>query len=226
MDNIITDDAFTVDAFMKEIKRNLNKYETFIKKVEHDNQSSSSSLVNYTTKTTNEIDKLKSEIDDNIKMVQSILTKDEHKFLLNTYKQLKDELNKRYIIAKKTQIQKQEQQKFNNLLMSTTTTTNNEQSNKTNNNIDNLTDEQVSLKNSIALSNSIISQQIQLNQEIDDQERKLGKSEEQVIKILRKVPLIEQMFGKIQLHKIKEKIILGVVIGCIITLGIYLTFYR
>ena len=223
MDNIITDDAFTVDAFMKEIKRNLNKYETFIKKVEHDNQSLS--LVNYSTKTTNEIDKLKSEIDDNIKMVQSILTKDEHKFLLNTYKQLKDELNKRYIIAKKTQIQKQEQQKFNNLLMSTNTT-NNEQSNKTNNNINNLTDEQVSLKNSIALSNSIISQQIQLNQEIDDQERKLGKSEEQVIKILRKVPLIEQMFGKIQLHKIKEKIILGVVIGCIITLGIYLTFYR
>ena len=222
MDNIITgDDAFTVDAFMKEIKRNLNKYETFIKKVEHDNQSSST--VNYNnTKTTNEIDKLKSEIDDNIKMVQSILTKDEHKFLLNTYKQLKDELNKRYIIAKKTQIQKQEQQKFNNLLMSSTST-NKEQSN---NNIDNLTDEQVSLKNSIALSNSIISQQIQLNQEIDDQERKLGKSEEQVIKILRKVPLIEQMFGKIQLHKIKEKIILGVVIGCIITLGIYLTFYR
>ena len=225
MDNIITEDAFTVDTFMKEIKRNLNKYETFIKKVEHDNnQNDLSSFMSHNTKTTNEIEKLKTEIDDNIKMVQSILTKDEHKFLLNTYKQLKDELNKRYIIAKKTQIQKQEQQKFNNLLMSTNT--GHSQDNKTNNNIDNLTDEQVSLKNSIALSNSIISQQIQLNQEIDDQERKLGKSEEQVIKILRKVPLIEQMFGKIQLHKIKEKIILGIVIGCIITLGIYLTFYR
>ena len=54
----------------------------------------------------------------------------------------------------------------------------------------------------------------------------MGKTEEQVVKILKKVPIIEQMFGKIKYHKIKEKLILGCVIGIIILLGIYLTFYR
>ena len=54
----------------------------------------------------------------------------------------------------------------------------------------------------------------------------MGKTEEKVVKILKKVPIIEQMFGKIKYHKMKEKLIIGTVIGVIIVLGIYLTFYR
>ena len=93
-------------------------------------------------------------------------------------------------------------------------------------NLDLLTDENSSLKSSIALSNEITENAIKTNAELDDQEKKMGKTEEQVVKILKKVPIIEQMFGKIKYHKIKEKLILGCVIGIIILLGIYLTFYR
>ena len=95
-----------------------------------------------------------------------------------------------------------------------------------NKNIDLLIDEKSSLKNSITLSNEINASAIQTNIELDDQEKKMGKTEEKVVKILKKVPIIEQMFGKIKYHKMKEKLIIGTVIGVIIVLGIYLTFYR
>ena len=64
------------------------------------------------------------------------------------------------------------------------------------------------------------------NSDLIDQEKKLENSTEQVIKILQKIPLIEQMFGKIKFHQIKEKIILGFVIGIICFLGLYLIFHK
>ena len=151
-------------------------------------------------------------------MVQPIIVKEEHKFLLNSYKELKDELNKRYVIIKKNQANKSDKEKLNELLSN--------KSNVENKNIDLLIDEKSSLKNSITLSNEINASAIQTNIELDDQEKKMGKTEEKVVKILKKVPIIEQMFGKIKYHKMKEKLIIGTVIGVIIVLGIYLTFYR
>ena len=64
------------------------------------------------------------------------------------------------------------------------------------------------------------------NSDLNDQEKRLEKSTEQVIKILQKIPLIEQIFGKIKYHQIKEKIILGIVTGIISFLGLYLIFHK
>ena len=200
--------SFSVDSMIREVKTNLNKYEALLKNMEN----------HPTEKTVKDVEKIKSTLDNNIKMVQPIIVKEEHKFLLNSYKELKDELNKRYVIIKKNQANKSDKEKLNELLSN--------KSNVENKNIDLLIDEKSSLKNSITLSNEINASAIQTNIELDDQEKKMGKTEEKVVKILKKVPIIEQMFGKIKYHKMKEKLIIGTVIGVIIVLGIYLTFYR
>ena len=200
--------SFSVDSMIREVKTNLNKYEALLKNMES----------HPTEKTVKDVEKIKSTLDNNIKMVQPIIVKEEHKFLLNSYKELKDELNKRYVIIKKNQANKSDKEKLNELLGN--------KSNVENKNIDLLIDEKSSLKNSITLSNEINASAIQTNIELDDQEKKMGKTEEKVVKILKKVPIIEQMFGKIKYHKMKEKLIIGTVIGVIIVLGIYLTFYR
>ena len=200
--------SFSVDSMIREVKTNLNKYEALLKNMES----------HPTEKTVKDVEKIKSTLDNNIKMVQPIIVKEEHKFLLNSYKELKDELNKRYVIIKKNQANKSDKEKLNELLSN--------KSNVENKNIDLLIDEKSSLKNSITLSNEINASAIQTNLELDDQEKKMGKTEEKVVKILKKVPIIEQMFGKIKYHKMKEKLIIGTVIGVIIVLGIYLTFYR
>ncbi len=200
--------SFSVDSMIREVKTNLNKYEALLKNMES----------HPTEKTVKDVEKIKSTLDNNIKMVQPIIVKEEHKFLLNSYKELKDELNKRYVIIKKNQANKSDKEKLNELLSN--------KSNVENKNIDLLIDEKSSLKNSITLSNEINASAIQTNIELDDQEKKMGKTEEKVVKILKKVPIIEQMFGKIKYHKMKEKLIIGTVIGVIIVLGIYLTFYR
>ena len=200
--------SFSVDSMIREVKTNLNKYEALLKNMES----------HHTEKTVKDVEKIKSTLDNNIKMVQPIIVKEEHKFLLNSYKELKDELNKRYVIIKKNQANKSDKEKLNELLSN--------KSNVENKNIDLLIDEKSSLKNSITLSNEINASAIQTNIELDDQEKKMGKTEEKVVKILKKVPIIEQMFGKIKYHKMKEKLIIGTVIGVIIVLGIYLTFYR
>lgn len=200
--------SFSVDSMIREVKTNLNKYEALLKNMES----------HPTEKTVKDVEKIKSTLDNNIKMVQPIIVKEEHKFLLNSYKELKDELNKRYVIIKKNQANKSDKEKLNELLSN--------KSNVENKNIDLLVDEKSSLKNSIMLSNEINESAIQTNMELDDQEKKMGKTEEKVVKILKKVPILEQMFGKIKYHKMKEKLIIGTVIGVIIVLGIYLTFYR
>ena len=200
--------SFSVDSMIREVKTNLNKYEALLKNMES----------HPTEKAVKDVEKIKSTLDNNIKMVQPIIVKEEHKFLLNSYKELKDELNKRYVIIKKNQANKSDKEKLNELLSN--------KSNVENKNIDLLIDEKSSLKNSITLSNEINATAIQTNIELDDQEKKMGKTEEKVVKILKKVPIIEQMFGKIKYHKMKEKLIIGTVIGVIIVLGIYLTFYR
>jgi hypothetical protein len=42
---------------------------------------------------------------------------------------------------------------------------------------------------------------------------------------LNKIPGVNKIMSSIKFHKYKEKIILGLVIGSIIFLGLYLTYY-
>ena len=203
------DDNFTVESMLKEVKGNLNKYENLLKIGES----------SPTEKTIKGIDSIKKTIENNLKLVKSVITKEEDKFLLGSYEELKEQLNKRYIIVKKRKIQKTEKEKFQSLFKDKT-----EIEDRTN--LDLLSDEHQSLKNSINLSNEVNNAIMNANSDLNDQEKKLENSTQQVIKILQKIPIIEQMFGKIKFHQIKEKIILGIVIGVICFFGLYLIFHK
>ena len=203
------DDNFTVESMLKEVKGNLNKYENLLKIGES----------SPTEKTIKGIDSIKKTIENNLKLVKSVVTKEEDKFILGSYEELKEQLNKRYIIVKKRKIQKTEKEKFQSLFKDKT-----EIEDRTN--LDLLSDEHQSLKNSINLSNEVNSAIMNANSDLNDQEKKLENSTQQVIKILQKIPIIEQMFGKIKFHQIKEKIILGIVIGVICFFGLYLIFHK
>ena len=203
------DDNFTVESMLKEVKGNLNKYENLLKIGES----------SPTEKTIKRIDSIKKTIENNLKLVKSVVTKEEDKFILGSYEELKEQLNKRYIIVKKRKIQKTEKEKFQSLFKDKT-----EIEDRTN--LDLLSDEHQSLKNSINLSNEVNNAIMNANSDLNDQEKKLENSTQQVIKILQKIPIIEQMFGKIKFHQIKEKIILGIVIGVICFFGLYLIFHK
>ena len=203
------DDNFTVESMLKEVKGNLNKYENLLKIGESTT----------TEKTMKGIDSIKKTLENNLKLVKSVITKEEDKFLLGSYEELKEQLNKRYIIVKKRKIQKTEKEKFQSLFKDKT-----EIEDRTN--LDLLSDEHQSLKNSINLSNEVNNAIMNANSDLNDQEKKLENSTQQVIKILQKIPIIEQMFGKIKFHQIKEKIILGIVIGVICFFGLYLIFHK
>jgi hypothetical protein len=152
-------------------------------------------------------------------MIKSIIKKEEDKFILSSYEELKEQLNKRYIIVKKRKIQKEEKEKLESLFKE-------KKEIEDRSNLDLLSDERISLKNSINLSHEINNVIMNSNSDLNDQEKRLEKSTEQVIKILQKIPLIEQIFGKIKYHQIKEKIILGIVTGIICFLGLYLIFHK
>ena len=203
------DDNFTVESMLKEVKGNLNKYENLLKIGES----------TPTEKTMKGIDSIKKTLENNLKLVKSVIKKEEDKFILDSYEELKEQLNKRYIIVKKRKIQKTEKEKFQSLFKDKT-----EIEDRTN--LDLLSDEHQSLKNSINLSNEVNNAIMNANSDLNDQEKKLENSTQQVIKILQKIPIIEQMFGKIKFHQIKEKIILGIVIGVICFFGLYLIFHK
>ena len=198
------DDNFTVESMLKEVKRNINQYENLIKIGEN----------TPTEKTMKGIEEIKKTLEKNLKMIKSIIKKEEDKFILSSYEELKEQLNKRYIIVKKRKIQKEEKEKLESLFKE-------KKEIEDRSNLDLLSDERISLKNSINLSHEINNVIMNSNSDLNDQEKRLEKSTEQVIKILQKIPLIEQIFGKIKYHQIKEKIILGIVTGIICFLGLY-----
>lgn len=203
------DDNFTVESMLKEVKRNINQYENLIKIGEN----------TPTEKTMKGIEEIKKTLEKNLKMIKSIIKKEEDKFILSSYEELKEQLNKRYIIVKKRKIQKEEKEKLESLFKE-------KKEIEDRSNLDLLSDERISLKNSINLSHEINNVIMNSNSDLNDQEKQLEKSTEQVIKILQKIPLIEQIFGKIKYHQIKEKIILGIVTGIICFLGLYLIFHK
>lgn len=203
-------ETFTVDSMIKEIKKNLDKYETMLKTYE-----SYQSQKSYT-----EIITLQKAIAKNIGMVQPIATKEEHKYMLNSYKEVHTELNKRLNQTQMKIKQTADKDRLNKLF--------NDQKGEIRNtgNINTLSEENQLLKGMIQMSNEINNNTIIGNNELADQENSLKRSNEQNIKILKKIPIIESILGKIKFHYVKEKIILGMVIGFIAVLGIYLTFYR
>ena len=202
---------FTIESILKEIKKSLGKYESLIKECES----------NPSKKKISEAESMKKKLENKIKMVKTIIKNDDDNFLLDSYQELNNELNKRLNTVVKRQGKNKDKNNFNELF---NTSSKNEIGNLENLNM--LDDEQQSLKNSMKLSNDINFNLNANNNELNNQMQSLEESGEKVMKTLKQVPIVGKMLGEIKYHQIKQKLILGCVMGVVCVFGLYLIFYR
>ena len=201
----------TFDSMLKEIKSDLSKYESIIKEIE----------TYHSKKKLTEAENIQKKIAQKIKMVKTISKTEDDNFLLESYSELNSELNKRLIIANKRQEKNnKEKNKYKDLINS---------SNKNPGNLENiniLDDEQQALKNCIKMSSDITNTLIETNEELDNQGKRLDENSEKVVKTLQKMPVIGKMLGEVRYYKIREKLIIGCVVGVICFIMLYVTFHR
>ena len=205
------EDDFTFDSMINEIKINLSKFESIIKEIE--SYPSKKKLT--------EADTIQKKIIQKIKMVKSIIKTEEDNFMLDSYIELNTELNNRLTIAKKRQEKNSQKNKYKDFL--------NSDKNKNMNNLENinaLDDEHESLKNSIKLSTEITQGLKNTNEELENQKKALDESSEMVVKTLQKMPIIGKMMGDIKYYQIREKLIIGCVVGVVIFIMLFITFHR
>lgn len=204
------EDDFTFDSMLKEIKKNLAKFESIIKEIE--SYPSKKKLT--------EADTVQKKIVQKIKMVKSITKTEEDNFMLDSYIELNTELNNRLIISKKRQEKNSQKKNYKEFL--------NTDKNKIKNieNINALDDEHESLKNCIKLSTEITQGLKNTNEELENQSKRLDESNEMVVKTLQKMPIIGKMMGDIKYYQIREKLIIGCVVGVVIFIMLFITFHR
>ena len=204
------EDDFTFDSMLKEIKKNLAKFESIIKEIE--SYPSKKKLT--------EADTIQKKIVQKIKMVKSITKTEEDNFMLDSYIELNTELNNRLIISKKRQEKNSQKKNYKEFL--------NKDKNKIKNieNINALDDEHESLKNCIKLSTEITQGLKNTNEELENQSKRLDESNEMVVKTLQKMPIIGKMMGDIKYYQIREKLIIGCVVGVVIFIMLFITFHR
>ena len=204
------EEDFTFDSMLKEIKKNLSKFESIIKEIE----------TYPSKKKLTEAENIKKKISQKIKMVKPIIKNEEDNFMLDSYIELNNELNKRLNIAIKRQEKNNKQKKLLNDL---------NDKNKGLSNIENinmLDDEQQALKNCIKLSTEITNGLKNTNEELENQAKQLDESSEMVVKTLQKMPIIGKMMGDIKYYQIREKLIIGCVIGVVVFIMLFITFHR
>ncbi len=201
----------TFDSMLKEIKSDLSKYESIIKEIE----------TYHSKKKLTEAENIQKKIAQKIKMVKTISKTEDDNFLLESYSDLNSELNKRLIIANKRQEKNnKDKNKYKDLINS---------SNKNPGNLENiniLDDEQQALKNCIKMSSDITNTLKETNEELDNQGKRLDENSEKVVKTLQKMPVIGKMLGEVRYYKIREKLIIGCVVGVICFIMLYVTFHR
>ena len=202
---------FTVDSMLKEIKSNLNKYESIIKEIE--SYSSKKKLA--------EAEAIKKKIEQKIKLVKTITRNEDDNFMLDSYIEFYSENNKRLNIAIKRQEKNKQKNNYKELL-----NLDKEKHLDNMETIDTLDDEQQSLKNMIKMSTEMTDNIIITNEELEKQGKTLDESSEKVVKILKKMPIIGKIMGDIKYYQIREKLIIGFVVGIICFILLYITFHR
>ena len=202
---------FTVDSMLKEIKSNLNKYESIIKEIE--SYSSKKKLV--------EAETIKKKIEQKIKLVKTITRNEDDNFMLDSYIEFYSENNKRLNIAIKRQEKNKQKNNYKELL-----NLDKEKHLDNMETIDTLDDEHQSLKNMIKMSTEMTDTIIVTNEELEKQGKTLDESSEKVVKILKKMPIIGKIMGDIKYYQIREKLIIGFVVGIICFILLYITFHR
>lgn len=88
-----------------------------------------------------------------------------------------------------------------------------------------LNDENQSLNTCLQISEDMKKIAMSSEEELQYQAKALKNNREKLEGLLSKFPTINKVLGSIKFHKYKEKIVLGIVIGAICFLGLYLTFY-
>ena len=182
---------FTVESVLTEVKKSLSKYESLIKECES----------NPSKKKISEAESSKKKIEQKIKMVKTIIKTEDDSFMLESYEDLKKELNKRLNIVTKKYEERKEK---NNDLFSSSNSHKKSKSTKKENNI-NYEDEEINLNNNIKLS----SDESSLDAEFADSEKQLNDHSKNI-------------FSKI----FKEKFCLIFLIIIIIVIGFYVIFIR
>ena len=153
-----------------------------------------------------------------MKNISTVITKDEHKFMLNKYKELKESLNQRNRILTKNLNRVLESKKMEDMI-----------SDKSNigraHGIELLNEENQSLNTCLKISEDLKKIGVDAEDKLKSQGKTLNKNMDKVSLIISKVPGINKVMKSIKFHKYKEKIILGTVVGCIVFFGLYLTYY-
>ena len=193
---------FTVDSVLTEVKKSLSKYESLIKECEQ----------NPSKKKISEAESSKKKIEQKIKMVKTIIKTEDDTFMLESYEDLKNELNKRLNIITKKYEEKKEK---NNDLFSSSNSHKKSKSLKKEKN-DNYEDEEINLNHSIKLSTDESSNS--LDDEFAKSEKQLNESTEKVFGLLGNIPII----GKL----CKERCCLMFFIIIIFIIGIYVIFFK
>jgi len=201
---------FSFDSMVKEIKINLSNYESIIKDIEE--YPSKKKLT--------EAETTKKKIERKIKMVKTIAKTEDDNFMLNSYIDLSNELNERLNLVKKRQLKNKEKNNYKELF-------NNKEKNLGNmENINNLDDENQALKNCLKMSTDITNNLNNTNEELENQNKRLDESSENVVKTLKKMPIIGKMMGDIKYYQIREKLIIGCVVGVVIFIMLFITFHK
>lgn len=89
-----------------------------------------------------------------------------------------------------------------------------------------LNDESSSIQMCLKMSEDLAKGTLNLEEEIGSQNKILKNTSSKIDTILSKFPVIGKVLSSIKFHKYKEKIILGLVIGLILYLGLYLIFNK
>ncbi len=150
--------------------------------------------------------------------ITPIIIKDDHKFILNKYKEKKEHLYTNFKNISK-QINKMNDTKKLNMLI------NKKESDIDMQGITILNDENDSLHRCLKISDNLNNMGRLNEEELKEQSKVLNKNYQRILELINKVPYINTVLKSIKFHKYKEKIILGVLIGFIVFLGLYLTFY-
>lgn len=201
---------YSVGSMLKEIKINLSNYESIIKEIEE-----------YPTKKKlTEAETTKKKIERKIKMVKTIVKTKEDNFMLDSYIDFSNDLNKRLDLVIKRQVKNKEKNNYKDLF-------NDKEKNLGNmENINTLDDENQSLKNCIKMSNDITNNLNNTFDELENQNKRLDESSENVVKTLQKMPIIGKMMGDIKYYQIREKLIIGCVVGVVIFIMLFITFHK
>jgi hypothetical protein len=165
-----------------------------------------------------EIEQINTDLDKLDKTISPCIQNEKDQFVFNNCKGIREEKNKQYRSTLKNINRINENKKLEKLMTDKMELHNKEGR-------DQLSNEKKGLDSALRISENIKMIGHEVDEELDTQDKTLLKNKDKILTIMSKVPIIHKVLTNIKFHRYKEKIILGIVIGVIVFLGLYLTYY-